>query len=223
MKRMRRLLLSALGGTAVTGAAAWFRSRPVPPVTVVVKNTTEKTIVSVRLEHERGVEVVENLARGASTTMRFKASGETSYRLRVRFADGSELAGGGGYAEAGYEFSETVGESAMKTDTRLPAGYESCGKRKHGCRSAAISLLFAIPGSSCLRNEPTRASKSRIKRLRGLSQPQYRLRVGEVRVFYDVTREAVEVLAIVTKDDAARWLAAHGTPSASGGSGGGQG
>jgi mRNA-degrading endonuclease RelE of RelBE toxin-antitoxin system len=65
-----------------------------------------------------------------------------------------------------------------------------------------------------LRHEPTRASKSRIKRLRGLSQPQYRLRVGEVRVFYDVTREVVEVVAIVTKAEAARWLAEHGTPSA---------
>src|SRR5262245_35540183 len=72
-----------------------------------------------------------------------------------------------------------------------------------------------------LRHEPTRASKSRIKRLRGLSQPQYRLRVGEVRVFYDVTREAVEILAIVTKAEAARWLATHGTPSAPGGSRGG--
>jgi prevent-host-death family protein len=40
-----------------------------------------------------------------------------------------------------------------------------------------------------LRYEPTRVSKSRIKRLRGLSQPQYRRRVGEVRVFYDVTQE----------------------------------
>jgi mRNA-degrading endonuclease RelE of RelBE toxin-antitoxin system len=63
-----------------------------------------------------------------------------------------------------------------------------------------------------LRHEPTRVSKSRIKRLRGLSQPQYRLRVGEVRVFYDVTPEAVEVLAIVTKAEAAAWLAEHGTP-----------
>ena len=72
-----------------------------------------------------------------------------------------------------------------------------------------------------LRHQPTRVSKSRIKRLRGLSQPQYRLRVGEVRVFYDVTHEAVEVLAIVTKAEAARWLAAHGTLSAPGGSGGG--
>jgi len=29
-------------------------------------------------------------------------------------------------------------------------------------------------------------------------------------VFYDVTREAAEVLAIVTKAEAARWLAEHG-------------
>jgi mRNA interferase RelE/StbE len=70
-----------------------------------------------------------------------------------------------------------------------------------------------------LRHEPTRVSKSRIKRLRGLSQPQYRLRVGEVRVFYDVTSEAVEVLAIVTKAEAERWLAEHATPSAPGAAG----
>src|SRR5207245_6717429 len=68
-----------------------------------------------------------------------------------------------------------------------------------------------------LRHAPNRVSKSRIKRLRGLSQPQYRLRVGEVRVFYDVTDEAVEVLAIVTKAEAASWLAEHGTPSPRGG------
>jgi mRNA-degrading endonuclease RelE of RelBE toxin-antitoxin system len=70
-----------------------------------------------------------------------------------------------------------------------------------------------------LRYEPTRVSKSRIKRLRGLSQPQYRLRVGEVRVFYDVTREAVEVLAVVTKAEAARWLANRGRPNPPSGAG----
>ena len=70
-----------------------------------------------------------------------------------------------------------------------------------------------------LRHQPTRASKSRIKRLRGLSQPQYRLRVGEVRVFYDVTIKTVEILAIVTKAEAARWLTEHGTPDAPGGAG----
>jgi mRNA-degrading endonuclease RelE of RelBE toxin-antitoxin system len=67
-----------------------------------------------------------------------------------------------------------------------------------------------------LRDEPTRVSKSRIKRLRGLSQPQYRLRVGEVRVFYDVTAEVVQVLSIVTKAEAASWLAEHGRSDAPG-------
>lgn len=64
-----------------------------------------------------------------------------------------------------------------------------------------------------LRHEPTRVSKSRIKKLRGMSRPRFRLRV-EVRVFYDVTSEAVEVLAIVTKEEAARWLSERGTPGA---------
>ena len=57
-----------------------------------------------------------------------------------------------------------------------------------------------------LRHQPTKTSKSRVKRLRGISRPQYRLRVGEVRVFYDVTNNAVEILAIVPKSAAAEWL-----------------
>ena len=63
-----------------------------------------------------------------------------------------------------------------------------------------------------LRHEPTKTSGSRIKRLRGMRHPQYRLRVEEVRVFYDVTYEAVEVLAIVAKSEAAAWLERHGEP-----------
>ena len=57
-----------------------------------------------------------------------------------------------------------------------------------------------------LRHEPTKPSKSRVKRLRGLSRPQFRLRVGDVRVFYDVIEARVEILAIVAKDHAASWL-----------------
>ena len=61
-----------------------------------------------------------------------------------------------------------------------------------------------------LRHEPTKTSRSRIKRLRGRSRPQYRLRVDEVRVFYDVTGSTVEVLAIVAKSEAESWLAQFG-------------
>jgi mRNA interferase RelE/StbE len=74
-----------------------------------------------------------------------------------------------------------------------------------------------------LRHEPTKVSKSRIKRLRGLDRPQYRLRVDEVRVFYDVAQETVQVLAIVSKAQADAWLKAQGTPSKAGGTRQGEG
>ena len=61
-----------------------------------------------------------------------------------------------------------------------------------------------------LRHEPGKTSRSRIKRLRKLSQPQYRLRIGDARVFYDVSEKNVEVLAIVLKSEVATWLAKRG-------------
>jgi len=63
-----------------------------------------------------------------------------------------------------------------------------------------------------LRHEPTKTSRSRIKRLRGLSKPQCRLRVGDVRVFYDVSVSSAEVLAIVEKSRAEAWLEQAGEP-----------
>jgi mRNA-degrading endonuclease RelE of RelBE toxin-antitoxin system len=63
-----------------------------------------------------------------------------------------------------------------------------------------------------LRHEPEKTSRSRIKRLRGLLRPQYRLRLGEVRVFYDVSGATVEVLAIVAKSEAEPWLAEFADP-----------
>jgi mRNA interferase RelE/StbE len=62
-----------------------------------------------------------------------------------------------------------------------------------------------------LRHQPTRISKSRIKRLRGLDKLQFRLRVGEIRVFYDVRGGAVEILAIIPRSEATQWLQRHGT------------
>lgn len=61
-----------------------------------------------------------------------------------------------------------------------------------------------------LRHEPTRVSRSRIKRLRGVSRPQYRLRGEDLRVFYDVSGTTVEELAIESKGQAGEWLAQFG-------------
>ncbi len=60
--------------------------------------------------------------------------------------------------------------------------------------------------NSHLLHQPTRQSKSRIKRLRDMRKPQFRLRVGEIRVFYDVHGTEVEVLGIVEKSNTAVWL-----------------
>ncbi|MBI5166373.1 MAG: type II toxin-antitoxin system RelE/ParE family toxin [candidate division NC10 bacterium] len=57
-----------------------------------------------------------------------------------------------------------------------------------------------------LRHEPTKASISRIKRLRGLRHPRYRLRIDEIRVFYDIKENRVEILAIIPKSKAMEWL-----------------
>ncbi|MBN1670154.1 MAG: type II toxin-antitoxin system RelE/ParE family toxin [Kiritimatiellae bacterium] len=64
-----------------------------------------------------------------------------------------------------------------------------------------------------LQHRPTAESKSRIKRLRDLRKPQYRLRVGQLRVFYDVEGDMVIVHGIVDKPHVAEWLAEEGERS----------
>jgi mRNA interferase RelE/StbE len=87
-----------------------------------------------------------------------------------------------------------------------PEAVEDLDNLKANVRAAVVD-----PIEQHLRHQPTKTSKSRIKRLRGLSRPGYRLRVGDdVRVFYDVTEAEVRVLAIVPKSEADAWLAKHG-------------
>lgn len=61
-----------------------------------------------------------------------------------------------------------------------------------------------------LTDEPAKQSKSRIKKLRDLRHPHFRLRVGEIRIFYDVTGEDVVILAIMSKEKTIQWLEEHG-------------
>ena len=64
-----------------------------------------------------------------------------------------------------------------------------------------------------LRHAPEFISRSRIKRLRELTSPQYRLRIDEWRVFYDVAEGEVRIRGVVRKPDANDWLAQFGEPS----------
>jgi mRNA interferase RelE/StbE len=88
-----------------------------------------------------------------------------------------------------------------------PEAAEDFKKLKANIRSDVRAAL-----ETHLRHEPERVSRSRIKRLRGLRRPQFRLRIGDVRVFYDVAGATVEVLAIVTKSEAEPWLAQFANP-----------
>ena len=88
-----------------------------------------------------------------------------------------------------------------------PEAVEDLARLKATVRSAVKEAV-----ETHLRHEPQKISRSRIKRLRGVSRPQYRLRIGEVRVFYDVADRVVEVLAIVSKSETAAWLAQFGKP-----------
>ena len=86
-----------------------------------------------------------------------------------------------------------------------PEAVADLGRLKANVRAAVRAALEAH-----LRHEPGKTSRSRIKRLRGLRRPQYRLRVEDVRVFYDISGSTVEVLAIVAKSETETWLARFG-------------
>lgn len=101
----------------------------------------------------------------------------------------------------------------MAYEIVLAPGAAATFKRLPAKRRAEVRDAFEVH----VRHEPRKVSKSRIKRLRGLSRPQYRLRVGELRVFYDVTESEVQVVAIVTKAQAQAWLEQEGVADEGGG------
>ena len=63
-----------------------------------------------------------------------------------------------------------------------------------------------------LTHEPGKKSKSRIKRLRGYSVPAYRMRVGDLRIYYTIESQTVTVHGIAPKDHQDEWLSTHGRP-----------
>jgi mRNA interferase RelE/StbE len=70
-------------------------------------------------------------------------------------------------------------------------------------RVDAVAILDAI--ETHLRHEPERLSRSRIKRLRGSKTATYRLRVRDYRVFYDVVKAEVVVIAVLHKRETAEF------------------
>jgi len=63
--------------------------------------------------------------------------------------------------------------------------------------SAALQQIQEV-----LAVNPTLESKARLKKLRQPALSQYRRRVGDFRVFYDVEPEVVNILRILSKPEA---------------------
>lgn len=89
---------------------------------------------------------------------------------------------------------------------RATADFEALEARYRATTKRAIDVH--------LRHRPAKVGKSRIKRLRDMRQPQFRLRVDELRIYYDVDEslQRVEVLRIIPKPLAEAYVAQEGVP-----------
>lgn len=76
----------------------------------------------------------------------------------------------------------------------MPMG--NCGACRCFCRRRVAQDVNDLLGT-----EPTRESAARIKKLRQPAAGVYRLRVGDHRVFYDVSGDAVTVLHVRHKSE----------------------
>ena len=68
-------------------------------------------------------------------------------------------------------------------------------------RTAILDQIERVLGVN-----PTLESKARVKRLRQPAPTEYRLRVGEFRVFYDVEEQAVYIVQILSRQEAIGYL-----------------
>ena len=57
-----------------------------------------------------------------------------------------------------------------------------------------------------LATHPTTTSKARIKRLRQPAPTEYRLRVRDFRVYYDIDQQTVYIVQILSKEDSISYL-----------------
>ncbi len=91
-----------------------------------------------------------------------------------------------------------------------PEAEEDIAALKASDRAKALDAVETF-----LRYQPEKTSKSRIKRLREMQSPQYRLRIDDLRAFYDVSYTdcgdgVIEILRIREKSEAMEWLAKFG-------------
>ena len=109
--RIAGLVVSAFACAAVGfgfgAATATLRGWGSPVVSVEVVNRSGRVATAVAVEYEScGVSTrtaPAALQPGERTTFRFLVCGEGGYKVTARLDNGTELFGGGGYVESGYQ------------------------------------------------------------------------------------------------------------------------
>jgi mRNA interferase RelE/StbE len=82
-----------------------------------------------------------------------------------------------------------------------PEAAEGLKRLRSADRAAIIGAIEQI-----LAVNPMLESKARVKRLRQPAPAEYRLRVGQFRVFYNVGEGHVRIVRILPKEEAGRYL-----------------
>jgi mRNA interferase RelE/StbE len=90
----------------------------------------------------------------------------------------------------------------MAYDVQLsPEAIEDLAALRAYDRAAVIDAMERV-----LAVNPTVESRSRIKRLRQPAPTEFRMRVEDVRVYYDVEEQVVWVARILSKEDSLEYL-----------------
>src|SRR5437867_3609774 len=120
-KHIRLALIAALA-VALAGGVAYLSTSCVVVVAVVYDSGRSGQLVTV--EDQGGVTSIGSLDDHQQATVRFPVRGETSFRIRARFGDGSELVSEQQYAECRYEFRATIGKTSIAMEGRLPSDFD---------------------------------------------------------------------------------------------------
>ncbi|GAB7026312.1 hypothetical protein [Geotalea toluenoxydans] len=99
-----------------------------PMVVIDFVNNSGKKIESIEIIQKFGRDEkirhqIQGLTAGTSKTFRMSAPAESSYGLIVNFADGSRIAGGEGYMEAGNKVTEVIGTTKIESRHNI-GGYK---------------------------------------------------------------------------------------------------
>ena len=103
-----------LGGAIciVIGILIGISVKPNPIASIVVTNSSSKTLQSASITVGMTTYIVDNIEQKKSKSVNLFVAGEAGYKIKVVFADGDSLINWN-YIETGYQIIETVSDTKI--------------------------------------------------------------------------------------------------------------